>query len=89
MLRLIPNIAEKRQSRTGLSIIPNDLHAYYQMKKLERVIVKFKCHKHKNFVMYKRKNLGNKSQELTNLKLFGRPFAGESMSHKNQQLACK
>ena len=27
-----------------------------------------KCHKQKNSVMYKRKNLSNKSQELSNLK---------------------
>ena len=34
--------------------------------------------------MYKRKNLGNKSQELSNLKLSERPFVSESMSHENQ-----
>ena len=33
--------------------------------------------------MYKRKNLGNKSQELSNLKLSERPFVSESMSHEN------
>ena len=30
--------------------------------------------------MHKRKNLGNKSQDLTNLKFSGRFFVGESMS---------
>ena len=34
--------------------------------------------------MYKRKNLGNKSQELSNQKFSGRPFVSESMSHENQ-----
>ena len=37
----------------------------------------------------KRKNLGNKSQELNNLKFSGRLFVSESMSHENQQLAYK
>ena len=59
------------------------------MKRKERVIVKFKCRKQKNSVMYKRKNLGNKSQELSNLKFSGRLFVSESMSHENQQLAYK
>ena len=36
--------------------------------------------------MYKHKNLGNKSQELSNLKFSGRLFVSESMSHENQQL---
>ena len=35
------------------------------------------------------KNLGNKSQELSNLKFSGRLFVSESMSHENQQLAYK
>ena len=39
--------------------------------------------------MYKRKNLSNKFQELTNLKFSGRLFVSESMSHENQQLAYK
>ena len=59
------------------------------MKRSDRVIVKFKCRKQKNSVLYKRKNLGNKSQELSNLKFSGRLFVSESMSHENQQLAYK
>ena len=39
--------------------------------------------------MYKRKNLGTKSQELTNLKFSGGLFVSESISHENQQLAYK
>ena len=39
--------------------------------------------------MYKRKNLGNKSQELSDLKFSGRLFVSEIMSHENQQLAYK
>ena len=38
--------------------------------------------------MNKCKNLGNKSQELSNL-IFLEDFVSESMSHENQQLAYK
>ena len=79
----------KALSLTGVNVVPNDLHACHRMKRTDRVIVKFKCRKQKNSVMYKRKNLGNKSQELNNLKFSGRLFVSESMSHENQQLPCK
>ena len=36
--------------------------------------------------MYKRKNLGTKSQELANLRFSRRLFVCESISHENQQL---
>ena len=39
--------------------------------------------------MYKCKNLGTKSQELTNLKFSEILFVSESISHENQQLAYK
>ena len=50
------------------------------MKRSDRVIVKFKCRKQKNHIMCKRKNLGSKSQELSNLKFSGRLFVSESVS---------
>ena len=43
----------------------------------------------KKSIMYKCKNLCKKSQELTNLKISGRLFVSENMSHENQQLAYK
>ena len=52
-------------------------------------VVKFKCCKQKQSLIYKRKNLGTKSQELTNLKFLGRLFVSKSMSHENQQLTYK
>ena len=64
----------KALSLTGVNVVPNDLHACHQMKRTDRVIVKFKCRKQKNSVMYKLKNLGNKSQELNSLKFSGRLF---------------
>ena len=79
----------KALSLTGVNIVPEDLQASYRMKRLDRAIVKFKCCKQKQSLIYKRKNLGTKSQELTNLKFSGRHFVSESMSHENQQLAYK
>ena len=79
----------KALSLTGVNVVPNDLHACHRMKRSDRVIVKFKCRKQKNSVIYKRKNLGNKSQELCNLKFSERLFVNESMSYENQQLAYK
>ena len=73
-------------SVTGVNFIPNDLHTCHQMKRSVRVIVKFKCHKPENSIMYKRKNIGSKSQKLINLKFSGALFLSESMSRKNQQL---
>ena len=43
----------------------------------------------KTVIKYKLKNQGTNAQELTNLKFSGRLFVSESMSHQNQQLACK
>ena len=72
-------------SLTGVNIVLNDLHACHQMKRSDRVTVKFKCPKQK-ILLCINKNLGNKSQELSNLKFYGRLFVRESMSHENQQL---
>ena len=72
-----------------MNVVPNDLHACHRIKRSDRVIVKFQCCKQKNSIMYKRKNLGNKSQELCNLNFSGRLFVNESMSYENQQLAYK
>ena len=79
----------KALSLTGVTVAPEDLHACHRMKRSDRVIIKFKCRKQKQSVMYKRKNLGTKSQELPNLKFSGRLFVSESMSLENQRLAYK
>ena len=79
----------KALSLTGVNVVPEDLHACHRMNRLERVIVKFKCRKQKQSLIYKRKNLGTKSQEPTNLKFSGRLFVSKSMSNENQQLAYK
>ena len=63
---------------TGARIVPADLHAYHCMKRSYRVKVKFKCCKQKQSLMYKRKHLDTKSQELTNLKFSGKNFPCKS-----------
>ena len=62
----------KPLSLTGVNVVPEDLQACHSMKRSDRVIVKIKCCKQKQSLMYKHKNLGTKSQELTNLKFSGR-----------------
>ena len=79
----------KALSLIGVNAVPKDLHACYRMKRSDRGIVKFKCCKQKQSLMYKRKNLSTKSQELTNLKFSGRLFVSESMFRENQQLVYK
>ena len=79
----------KALSLTGVTVAPDDLHACHRMKRPDRVIIKFKCRKQKQSVMYKLKNLGAKSQEFSNLKFSGRLFVSESMSLENQRLAYK
>ena len=79
----------KTLSLTGVNVLPKDVHACHRMKRSDRVVVIFKCHKQKQSLMHKRKNLGTKSQELTTLKFLGRPFVSESKPHENQQLAYK
>ena len=73
----------KALSLTGVNIAPEDLHAWHRMKRWDRAIIEFKCHKQKQSIIYKHKNLGTKSQELSNLKFLERLFVSESMSLEN------
>ena len=54
----------KAMSLTGVNVVPEDLQSCHRMKRSDRVIAKFKCRKQKQSLIYKRKNLGTKSQEL-------------------------
>ena len=76
-------------SLTGVNVVPNDLCACHQLKSSDRVRVKIKFGQQKNYIMNKCKSVGNKYQELTNLKFSGRLFVSESMPHKNHRLAYK
>ena len=58
-------------------------------KKKETVIVKFKFWKQKRKILIDRKNLRNKSENLSQLKFAGKLFISESMCYEKQQLTCK
>ena len=79
----------KALSLTGVNVVPEDLHSCHRMKRSDRVTIKFKCREQKQSLMYKRKNLGIKSQELSKFNFSGRLFVNERMHHGNQQLAYK
>ena len=61
-------------SLTGINVSPDELHSCHRLNKKDRVIVKFKCRKHRQNVLYNRKNLQSKGLELTQL--------NESLSYK-------
>ena len=66
-----------------------DLQACHPLKKKETVIVKFKFKKQKRKILIDRKNLRNKSENLSQLKFTGKLFISESMRHENHPLAYK
>ena len=76
-------------SLRGHEVIPDDLQACHRLKKMEIVIVKFKSRKQKRKILIDRKNLCNKSENLSQLKFAGKLFISESMCHENHQLAYK
>ena len=79
----------KALSLIGHEVIPDDLQACHRLKKKEIVIVKFKSRKQKQNILIDRKNLCNKSENLTQLKFAGKFFISESMCHENHKLAYK
>ena len=44
----------KALSLTGVNVVPENLHGCHYMKRSDRVIAKFKCHKQKQSLIYKR-----------------------------------
>ena len=79
----------KALSLTDQEVVLKDLHACHQMSSRDRVIVKFKNRKLKHNVQITRKNLHQKSLELSRLKFSGKLFVSESMCFENHQLAYK
>ena len=79
----------KALSLTGHEVIPDDLQACHRLKKKEIVIVKFKSRKQKRKILIDRKNLRNKSENLSQLKFAGKLFISESMCHENLLLVYK
>ena len=72
---------------TGVNIVSEDLHGYYCIKRSRKVMLKLKCRKQKQSLICKCRNLGTKSQELTNLKFLENFFFSKSKPHGNQWLA--
>ena len=82
----VTNSQYSRIETIELNPVPEDLHTCHSMERTDRVIVKFKYPKQKQSLICKRKNVGTKSQELTNLNISGRLFVSESMSNKTSIL---
>ena len=76
-------------SLTGINASPDQLHSCHRLNKKDQMIVKFKCRKHRQNVLYSCRNLQSKGFELTQLKFSGKLFVNESLSHENQQLTYK
>ena len=87
---VIENSVCRALSLTSHEMKPDYLQACHRFKKKkDTVIVKFKCSRQKRSILIKRKNLGNKSDALTQLRFSGRLFVSESMCHENHQSSYK
>ena len=73
---------------TGTPVSAGDLEACHRMRRRDRVIVKFSSRKKKrNDVIFKKKSLNGKSDELKNLGFTSaKLFISDSMCHENHQL---
>ena len=79
----------KALSLVSSHVIPNNLQACHRMKRKDRVIVIFSNRKLQHKILLNKKNLKNKSQELTNLKFSGKLFVSESLCKENHALFYK
>ena len=69
-------------SLTGINLFPDELHLWQWLSKKDRGIVKFKIKKHKQKVLFDRKNMQSKGPELTQLKFPGKLFVNERVQEK-------
>ena len=70
-------------SLTGTKVKPDDLDACHRMKKKDNVIIKFKNRKQTDDVIFKRKELKSKGNDLVALQ-FGRSlFINDSICFKH------
>ena len=76
-------------SLTGTTVTPNDLQACYRMKNKEKVIVKFEDRKQRNKVIFSRKELKSKGEQLRDLQFGPSLFINNSMCFENQSLFYK
>ena len=72
-------------SLTGTKVKPDDLDACHRMKKKDKVI-KFKNRKQRNDVIFNRKELKSKEDDLLALQFSRSLFINDSMCFENQVL---
>ena len=73
-------------SLTGATVTPDDLQACHRMKNKEKVIVKFKDRQQRNKVIFNRKELKSKGEQLRDLQFGPSLFINDSMCFENQPL---
>ena len=76
-------------SLAGTTVTPDDLQACHRMKNKEKVIVKFKDRKQRNKVIFTRKELNSKGEQLRELQFGPSLFINDSMCFENQSLFYK
>ena len=76
-------------SLTGTTVTRDDLQACHRMKNKEKVIVKFKDRKQRNKVIFSRKELKSKGEQLRELQFGPSLFINDSMCFENQSLFYK
>ena len=76
-------------SLTGTTVAPDHLQACHHMKNNEKVIVKFKDRKQRNKVIFSRKDLKSKGENLGDLQFGPSHFINDSMRLENQSLFYK
>ena len=74
---------------TGTAVTPDDLQACHRMKNKEKVIVKFKDRKQRNKVIFSRKELKSKGEQLRDLQFGPSLFINDSVCFENQPLFYK
>ena len=74
-------------SLTGTPVSTGDLEACHRMRRRDRVIVKFSSRKKRNDIIFNKKSLNGKSDELKNLGFMSaKVFISDLMCHENHQL---
>ena len=74
-------------SHTGTPVSAGDLEACHRMRQRDWVIIKFSSRKKRNDIIFKKKSLKWKSEELKNLGVTSaKLFISDSMCHEHHQL---
>ena len=76
-------------SLTGTIVTPDNLQACHRRKNKEKVIVKFKDIKQRNKVIFNRKELKSKGEQLQDLQFCLSLFVNDSMCFESQSLFYK